>query len=182
MSSAKSFFVIPKISICFLIIIISNCYSQIQEYFPLHLGDSWQYTQYSGNDFMLHNYTVINVDTLNDGSCIYEVLSKYNTKYYYKISSEDTNTVYYSGPENNFNYYPLYKVNTQPNEFWFTGINWIFLKNEGPGMTDWGRRDWVKVYWAGYNISDSIYAVEARYLMKNIGLIYREYDIGLIVL
>ncbi|HPN38329.1 MAG TPA: T9SS type A sorting domain-containing protein, partial [Melioribacteraceae bacterium] len=57
-----------------------------------------------------------------------------------------------------------------------------FLKTEGPGVSNWGRMDWVKVYGIGYNISDSVYAIETRYLMKNIGLIYREYDIGLVVL
>jgi hypothetical protein len=182
MITYKSFFVKLKISIYFLIIIASKCYAQIQEYFPLHLGDSWQYSQYSGNDVMIHYYTVVDVDTLNDGSNVYEVLSKYNTKYYYKINSNDSNTVYYSGPENNFSFYPLYKVNTRPNEFWFTGIEWMFLKDEGMGTSHWGRTDWVKLFWVGYNINDSIYATEARYLMKNIGLIYREYDIGLVVL
>jgi len=181
--------IIKDLNITFLVIVLNlflncNMYSQIQKYFPLHLGDQWEYADDNGPSMTYFTNKIVNVDTLQDGSQVFEVLTSFNTKHYYKILSNDSNTVYHLDGNTNSQFLPLYKVNVQSSHNWNSGgdYDWVYLKYKTINVTSWLFWDSVCVYWLGYKMEDSVYAIESRELMKNIGLIYREYDFGIVYL
>lgn len=171
-------------AIVFYFLFINNTYSQIQKYFPLHLGDKWEYADLNGPSTTYFTYKIVNIDTLNDGSRVFEVQTSFNTKHYYKIFANDSNTVYHLDLNTNNRFLPLYKVNVQSNYYWNSGgdYDWVSLKFKTINRTPWLYYDSVYVYWIGYKMDDSVYAIEERQLMKNLGLLYREYDFGLVYL
>ncbi|MFH0733138.1 MAG: T9SS type A sorting domain-containing protein [bacterium] len=99
--------------------------AQIKDYFPMHVGDYWQYTYYTPG-VNLPSYTsttTIEVDTLEDLSIVTTLFSSGGFYYYYKILKDDNQTLYYCSSKFGV-YYPEVKLNINKNEFWKLQTFW----------------------------------------------------------
>ncbi len=91
-------------------------FAQIKEYFPMHVGDYWQYTVSSwGSVESYFDVTTVEVERLKDYSVIATLKYGINQYEYYKIVSNDTLTLYHSSSKYG-NYTPECKIYLKPHE------------------------------------------------------------------
>ncbi len=114
----------------FLFLVLAVCgnkgiNAQITDYFPMHVGDYWQYTYYMAgvNIPLYYTYTTIEIDTLEDLSIITTLLKTGNFYRYYKILKDDNQTLYYSTSKSG-EYYPEVKLNINHGEYWKLQTFW----------------------------------------------------------
>ncbi len=157
---------------------------QVEDYFPLHLGDYWEYLyqEYSGST--VWKYKVVAVDSLKDSSVVYSygMVTEKSIHYrYFKVYNYEKSTVYEVFDDINGTFRPCLKFNPKEGETWmrreawWTGLNSKFVGEIWPYNTYAYIDSVYEFYTAGDSVMSFVFN-ETHY-MKGLGLIY-EYQEG----
>ncbi|HPN38715.1 MAG TPA: hypothetical protein PL041_09945, partial [Melioribacteraceae bacterium] len=113
-----------KYIIFFFLINIIKINGQIENYFPLHVGDERQYHRHTMMYYEILYEKIVEVNQPDSNTSIYKVektsnISSIVKTYYYKFDKNDPYTLFLSEELNNpQNFYPLYKLNVVPGDKW----------------------------------------------------------------
>ncbi len=150
----------------------SVSFAQITDYFPLNVGNFWQYRTWNPDgDMQILNKQITDVDTLTDGTLIYEELTNGDSKVYYKIKSTDKNTLYFCPEPANGIYYEYFKMNVTPYVSWPSmPVFWIRYDTSYIVHSQFGKNDTSLIYEMAY-YNNFIYEDRIFHyaLMKGIG-------------
>ncbi len=158
-------------------------FGQVEDYFPLHLGDYWEYLYWEYSGSTVWKYKIVAVDSLKDSSVVYTYSMLVNKIIhgYYKIFDNDKSTVYWNINGINEEYYPFLKFNPKEGETWCWGqAHWTCLNSKFVGEI-WPYNTYAYIdsvnefYTAGDSVMSFVFNV--THYMKGLGLIY-EYQEG----
>jgi len=158
-------------------------FGQVDEYFPLHLGDTWVYWYSEYIYSFKWTYQVVEVDSLEDNSVVYTVYKNKNPFQFYKIYNDSKSILYanYFGLDSSFSIYLKFAV--KENEAWkrFSSSCWIRLKEKNVD-TLWSIFPWAysdstfKYEMAGDSIMTFVF--NETYYIKGLGLYLEKLEGG----
>ena len=176
-----------KLNIIIPLIFIFNLpiFGQVEDYFPLHLGDYWEYLYEEYSGATVRTYKVAAVDSLNDSSVVYSygrIKEKSIYYRYFKIFNYEKSTVYEAFDDINGKYNPYLKFNPKEGETWmWRRDRWTGLNSKHVGLI-WQYLPWVRIdsVYQFYTAGDSLLALvfNETYYMKGLGLIQEDEEGG----
>ncbi|MFH0736839.1 MAG: hypothetical protein V1773_19185, partial [bacterium] len=169
-----------KLNIIVPIIFIFNLpiFGQVEDYFPLHKGDHWQYLyqEFLGPSFW--DYKVVDIiDTMADSSTVYVVEQTGFPVVFYKIKQNDSAVIYWNYEGLNNEYFPFLKFTYNTNEAWqIDFVRWTSFNSKSIG-TIWTVTDSVCEFYTSGDSAMLLVTYKSFY-MKGIGFIYEDQEGG----
>ncbi len=169
----------------FIILISFIClpiFGQVDEYFPLHLGDTWVYWYSEYIYSVKWTYEVVEVDSLEDNSVVYTVYKNKNPYQFYKIYNDNKSILYanYFGLDSSFSVY--LKFGISEGETWNRWKRiWMRLKEKNVD-TLWSIYPWaypdstLEYEMAGDSLMTFVF--NETYYIKGLGLYLEKLEGG----
>ena len=175
-----------KLNIIIPLIFILNLpiFGQVEDYFPLHLGDYWEYLYQDYSGGTVKKYEVVAVDSLKDSSVVYSygmVTDKIIHYRYFKVFNCEKSTVYEALDDINSIYLPYLKFKPKEGETWlWKQAYWVSLNDKFVGeIWSYNTYAYTDSVYQFYTAGDSLlgFVFNVTHYMKGLGLIY-EYQEG----
>ncbi|MFH0735755.1 MAG: T9SS type A sorting domain-containing protein [bacterium] len=180
MNKIKLNIIIPLIFIFNLLI-----FGQVEDYFPLHEGDYWEYLYQNASGDEIQKFEVVAVDSLKDSSVVYSygrVTEKIIYYRYFKVFNYEKSTVYEALDDINSKYTPYLKFNPKEGETWMRRrACWVGLNSKYIAQI-WQYYPWVHVdsVYQFFTAGDSLlgFVYNETYYMKGLGLVQEKLEGG----
>ena len=175
-----------KLSIIIPLIFIFNLpiFGQVEDYFPLHEGDYWEYIYENPSGGIVWKYKVVAVDSMEDSSVVYTYarLDNKSADGYFKIFDNDKATVYWNINGINEIFFPYLKFKPREGESWCWNRGYWSKLNSKFIAQIWQYYPWAyvdSVYWfdtAGDSLLSFVF--NETYYMKGLGLVQEKLEGG----